>query len=243
MDKDFEWYKKRKICKLSSNLESDRVYKELTYLFLKLKILMLSPFCPFLSEDLWTLIDKNGKSIFNGNWPFPNPALNNSFADENEIQISNILEDLAKILKVTKNNNPKKVFIYICSKRKKELYHRILEIVKDTNSRNFGLIMKSLLSDASITSDQKKFVQQNTELIKKINEDLLSLSPNELLNRQKMHNFDESIPLQDAKSLISKEIGIEEKNLVLYLEDEHGFFDPKNKARFSRPFKPALYVE
>lgn len=243
MDKDFEWYKKRKSCKLGSNLESDRVYKELTYLFLKIRIVLLSPFCPFLSEDLWALIDNKGKSIFNGNWPLPNPLFNNPFADENERQISNILEDLAKILKVTKNNNPKKVFIYLSSKRKNELYHKILEIIKETNSRNFGLIMKSLLSNTSITSDQKKFIQQNTELIKKINEDLLSLSPIELSNRQKIHNFDELIPLQDAKGLVSKEFGIEEKNLVVYLEDGHGLIDPKSKARFSRPFKPAIYVE
>lgn len=243
MDKDFEWFKKRKSCKLGPNLESDRVYKELTYLFLKLRILMLSPFCPFLSEDLWALIDENGKSIFNGNWPLPNPLFNNAFADENEIQISNILKDLAKILKVTKINAPKKVFIYLSSKRKNELYHKILEIVKETTSRNFGLIMKSLLSDTSITSDQKKFIQQNTDLIKKINEDLLSLSPIELFNRQKIHDFDESIPLQDAKGLISKELGIEEENLIIYSEDEHGLIDPKNKAQFSRPFKPAIYME
>jgi leucyl-tRNA synthetase len=103
--------------------------------------------------------------------------------------------------------------------------------------------MKTLLSDTSLTSDQKKFIQQNSELIKKMNQDLLSLSPSELLNRQKMNNFDELLPLQDAKSLLAKEIGIKESNFVIYSEDEPGIIDPKNKARISRPFKPALYVE
>ncbi|HET6590981.1 MAG TPA: leucine--tRNA ligase [Candidatus Nitrosocosmicus sp.] len=243
MDKDFEWYKKRKLSKLGLNLESDRVYKEITYLFLKVRIIMLSPFCPFLTEELWALIDKSGKSVFNGNWPLPNPIFNNYTTEENEKHITNILNDLEKILKVTKNSNPERVYIYLSSKQKTILYHKILEIVKDTNSRNFGLIMKTLLSDTSLTSDQKKFIQQNSELIKKINQDLLSLSPSELLNRQKMNNFDELLPLQDAKSLLAKEIGIKESNFVIYSEDEPGIIDPKNKARISRPFKPALYVE
>lgn len=91
--------------------------------------------------------------------------------------------------------------------------------------------------------DEKKFIQQNTDLVKKINEDLLSLSPNEISNRESSDLYDESIPIMDARSLISKEFGITEQDIEVFFEDDPNIIDPKKKARFSRPYKPALYVE
>lgn len=242
MDKDFEWYKKRKLSKLRSSIEIDKVFMEITYLFLKIRIILLSPFCPFLSEELWSLIDSD-KSIFKNNWPDLNSSFDDILYEENENQIFNLMEDISKILKVTKNTNPKRIYIYVCSKQKVFLYHQILVIVNSASSRSFGVIMKGLLSDSSVTLAQKKFIQQNTDLIKKINEDVLSLSPDELIIRQRLTNFDELVPLQEAKILLSKEYNIDEKNISIFSESDSGIIDPRNKARFARPFKPALYIE
>lgn len=243
MDRDYEWYKKRKFSKLGSNKDSERVFDEITFLFIKIRVLLISPFCPFLSEELWTQIGNKDKTIFAGNWPKPNDAFVNITSLENEAQIINLIQDLNKILKVTKNRNPKKIYIYLSSKIKGTLYKRIIGIAQTTKSRNFGLIMKMLLSDNSMNIDEKKFIQQNTDLVKKINEDLVSLSPNEIINRESSDLYDESIPIMDARSLISKEFGITEQDIQVFFEDDPKIVDPKNKARFSRPYKPAIYVE
>jgi leucyl-tRNA synthetase len=103
--------------------------------------------------------------------------------------------------------------------------------------------MKSLLSDNSISTEHKSLVKRNTDFIKKINEDILSLSPAEQERRVNIGLFDEYSALEDGTGLISSEFGIEENCIKICYEDDPKIYDPKNKARFSRPFKPAIYLE
>jgi leucyl-tRNA synthetase len=43
--------------------------------------------------------------------------------------------------------------------------------------------------------------------------------------------------------MLSSEFGIQETCIKIYYEDDPKIYDPKNKAKFSRPFKPAIYLE
>jgi leucyl-tRNA synthetase len=245
MDKDFEWYNKRRSSKEPSEI-SEKNYVLVVYIYLKYRIKMISPFCPFLGEEVWNLLfgkETNGQSIFNNSWPEFDKKLDNFVTDDNELMISNLLEDLNKILKVTKNRGIQKVYIYLASDNKKRLYKRMIDLVINTNSRNFGVLMKSLLSDPAISEDEKKFTKSNTDLVKKINEDILSLSPAELSRRGKITYFDEKIPLTDAKSLIANELKIQAQNIEVFEENDQQLVDPKNKSRFSRPYKPAIYIQ
>jgi leucyl-tRNA synthetase len=47
----------------------------------------------------------------------------------------------------------------------------------------------------------------------------------------------------DGIRLLTSEFGIEEPCIKVYYEQDPKIYDPKNKARFSRPFKPAIYIE
>jgi len=246
MDKDFEWYNKRRSSKQQLQY-SEENYVFVVYMFLKMRIKMISPFCPFLGEEVWSQLfskDKaNSQSIFSTNWPEFDKSFDNLVTEENELMISNLLEDLNKILKVTKNTNLQKIYIYLCSDKKKSLYKRIINLVINTGSKNFGVIMKSLLSDSTVSEDEKKFIKSNTDLVKKINEDILSLSPDELTRRGEIEYFDEKIPLADAKSLFATELKIQAENIEMFDENDAQIVDPKNKSRFSRPYKPAIYIE
>ncbi|WP_458742798.1 leucine--tRNA ligase [Candidatus Nitrosocosmicus sp. T] len=243
MDKDFEWYHKRKDAK-----SSDRMYKNdtdhfvISYFF-KARIKMLAPFCPFLAEELWELLGPKKGSIFQDSWPILESEFVNPVTDECEQEISNILVDLHKILKVTKNTEIKSIYIYLSSNDKKFLYNKVLNLVANSRTKNFGLIMKSLLSDSSISLENKNLVKNNTDFIKKINEDILSLSPLEQERRTNIGLFDEYTALIDGTGLISLEFGIKDTDIKIYYEDDPDIYDPKNKARFSRPFKPAIYIE
>ncbi|HKR74978.1 MAG TPA: class I tRNA ligase family protein, partial [Candidatus Nitrosocosmicus sp.] len=245
MDKDFEWYNKRRSSKEQSEI-SEENYVSVVYIYLKYRIKMISPFCPFLGEEVWNLLfgkEANSQSIFNDSWPESNKKLDNFVTEDNELMISNLLDDLNKILKVTKNTAIQKVYIYLASDNKKRLYKRMIDLVINTNSRNFGVLMKSLLSDPEISEDEKKFIKSNTDLVKKINEDILSLSPAELSRRGEITYFDEKIPLADAKSLIANELKIQPQNIEVFEENDQQLVDPKNKSRFSRPYKPAIYIQ
>ena len=242
MDKDFEWYKKRK------ESRSDQVSKNNTELFVvsyffRARIKMLAPFCPFLAEELWELLEPQKGSIFQDDWPSIKSEFVNPVTDENEQEISNILDDLHKILKVTKNTNLKNIHIYLSSNDKKILYDKVLSLVTNSKTKKFGLVMKSLLSDSSISTEHKNLVKSNTDFIQKVNEDILSLSPLEQERRINIGLFDEYNSLMDGIGLLASEFGIQETCIKIYYEDDLRIYDPKNKAKFSRPFKPAIYLE
>ena len=114
---------------------------------------------------------------------------------------------------------------------------------------NFGDIMKQLVKDSETASKAKN----DPILIRKMIEDILS-DPIEARNRRLKlaADFDEIFPLNDAKRLLSLESakfassdnhlsGEEEKS-----EEEDDLpenHDLKSKAKFARPFKPAIYIE
>ena len=118
----------------------------------------------YLGEEVWNILfggeeESKNQSIFSTSWPQYDKRFDNPVTEENELMISNLLEDLNKILKVTKNTNIQKLYIYLASAKKKGLYKRMIDLVINTNSRNFGVIMKSLLSDPIISEDEKKFIK------------------------------------------------------------------------------------
>ena len=242
MDKDFEWYKKRKQSR-SDQVSSNNTDLFVISYFFRARIKMLAPFCPFLAEELWELLEPQKGSIFQDSWPSMKSELVNPITDENEQEISNILDDLHKILRVTKNTQLKNIHIYLSSNDKKILYDKVLNLVTNSKTKNFGLVMKSLLSDSLISIEHKNLVKSNTDFIKKINEDILSLSPLEQERRTNIGLFDEYNTLLDGIGLLSSEFGIQETCIKIYYEDDPKIYDPKNKAKFSRPFKPAIYLE
>ena len=242
MDKDFEWYKKRKQSR-SDQVSSNNTGLFVVSYFFRARIKMLAPFCPFLAEELWELLEPQKGSIFQDSWPSMKSELVNPITDENEQEISNILDDLHKILRVTKNTQLKNIHIYLSSNDKKILYDKVLNLVTNSKTKNFGLVMKSLLSDSLISIEHKNLVKSNTDFIKKINEDILSLSPLEQERRINIGLFDEYNTLLDGIGLLSSEFGIQETCIKIYYEDDPKIYDPKNKAKFSRPFKPAIYLE
>ena len=54
---------------------------------------------------------------------------------------------------------------------------------------------------------------------------------------------DRLIPLQDAISLLISEIGNDQLEVGIYSEDSSDKYDPKQKSKFARPYKPAIYIE
>ena len=120
------------------------------------------------------------------------------------------------------------------------------------NKTNFGDIMKQLVKDSETTSKAKN----DPVLIRKMIEDILS-DPIEARNRRLKlaADFDEIFPLNDAKRLLSLESGNPQAQIIICSGEERrgeeendddnspAKHDPKSKAKFARPFKPAIYIE
>jgi leucyl-tRNA synthetase len=99
--------------------------------------------------------------------------------------------------------------------------------------------MKELVNDDEI----KDFVKRSPDLVRKIIEDILSESLEVRERRLRMDSFDEMIPLQDGMSLLRNEIGDDKLEVRIFSEDDGDKYDPKQKSRFSRPYKPAIFIE
>lgn len=254
LDQDLQWYRKR----VKTKGREDSVSSILS-LFLETRIKMLAPFAPFISEEIWEKIGGDSSStssfpllsssiIFAG-WPQVDDHRKDPIAEESEHLIMNLISDIQKIIKVTKIT-PTKIIIYTAARWKKKIYQKILASMLLENKTNFGDIMKQLVKDSDTASKAKN----DPVLIRKMIEDILS-DPIEARNRRLKlaADFDEIFPLNDAKRLLSLESGNPQALIIICSGEERQSeengdnsptkHDPKSKAKFARPFKPAIYIE
>ena len=231
MDNDLEWYEKRKLAKNKSIFNS--YLKE----FIETRIKLLSPFAPYFCEEVWEIMG-NDSYVSLAKWPEINQSKITLKSEDNERLIQSIIFDIQKITKVTKMI-PKKISIYTASSIKCTLYRKILDRIQRQATPNFGQIMKEFVNDNEV----KDLVKRNPDLVKKIIDDILSESVDVRERRVKIDSFDEKIPLEDGKSLLVSEVGNNQLELYIYSEDDNDKYDPKQKSKFARPYKPAIYIE
>jgi leucyl-tRNA synthetase len=232
LDHDLQWYKKRAKAK---NRERSSIRYTLLR-FLNVRIKMLAPFAPFISEELWEKIDNSSASITFTSWPTVEENKKDIVAEESEQLIMNLIFDLHKIVKVT-GINPKKIIFYTGAHWKLKIYYKILSIVFLESNTNFGDIMKQLMKEPETAN-----AKNNSNMVKKMIEDILS-DPIETRNRRiRLESFDERFPIEDARDLLSLESGSKHADILVYSEDDTTKYDPKSKAKFARPFKPAIYL-
>ena len=195
------------------------------------RVAMLSPFAPHIAEEMWEKLG-NTQMVSTSKWPKFSAVDATSIVSENLLKST--INDIKNILKVTKIN-PQKITIYTSDSFKSKVYNSVLEKVM-SGQTNMGMIMKDLLSNTN-TQDVKK----NPDFVQKTIKDILS-EPTEIRNtRLKSKEFDETKFLQEELLDIGrKEFGVE---ISVYKETDTGIYDPKNKAKHSRPFKPAILIE
>lgn len=233
LDQDLQWYRKR----ITAKNRDDSLIAVTLAIFLDNRIRMLAPFAPFISEEVWEIIGGKYDSIIFAGWPIVDEDKRDPVAEESEQLIINLISDLQNILKVTKIS-PTKIIIYTSAGWKQQIYQKILEYILLENKTNFGDIMKELVKDSETAK-----VKNDPKLIRNMIEDILS-DPIEARNRRlKLTFFDEIFPLNDAKKLLSLESGNAQAEIIVHSEDEIQKYDPREKSKYSRPFKPAIYIE
>jgi leucyl-tRNA synthetase len=233
LDQDLQWYRKR----ITAKNRDDSLIALTLATFLDNRIRMLAPFAPFISEEVWEIIGGKNDSIIFAGWPIVDEDKKDPMAEESEQLIINLISDLQNILRVTKIS-PTKIIIYTSAQWKQEIYQKILEYILLENKTNFGDIMKQLVKDPETAK-----AKNNPKLIRNMIEDILS-DPIEARNRRlTLTVFDEIFPLNDAKKLLSIESGNSQAEIIVHSEDDIQKYDPREKSKYSRPFKPAIYIE
>ena len=140
----------------------------------------------------------------------------------------------SNILKVTKIS-PKKITIYTADKWKSKAYSLILRNVLDGET-NIGTIIKSL-----IENKETEEIKKDPDFVKKILNDILSESIELRKGKMDIEQIDESqIISSELTSLVKNDYNVE---LNVFSESDSEKYDPKNKAKTARPFKPAILIE
>jgi len=194
---------------------------------------MLSPFAPHIAEEIWEKLG-NSELASKSAWPSSIGIEIDSKSIQTETLLKSIIDDINNILKVTKIS-PKKITVYTAEQWKSKAYRTILKNVLDGQT-NIGIIIKSL-----IANKETEQIKKDPDFVKKTLNDILS-EPVEL--RKGRMNIDQI----DEKQIISSELSSLVKNdydveLSVFSESDSEKYDPKNKAKAARPFKPAILIE
>ena len=228
LEQDLQWYEKRVSAK--GRQDSPVVLSALAG-YLKTQVRMLAPFAPFTAEELWERLG-NKHTIAQAGWPESSSV--DMGAEESEFLLQSLLADIQSIVKVTKMES-KKIVIYTRAVWKEPAYRMILSNVLQGKT-NFGENMKQLIANPETAK-----VKTDPNLVKKMQDDILSAPVEARERRLKLGQFDEAAAISDGASLIAKEFAGAE--VIVNAEDDPARYDPKGKAKFARPFKPAVYLE
>ena len=220
---DFRWYIRRTE-KIDSN-----VLKQALGTWTRL----LAPFAPYMCEELWS---KMGHEDFVSVAPWPSYDENkvDVKAEETEKLVKNVLDDTSNILKATKMV-PNQIYYYSAASWKWKAYLTSLK-KSESGNINIGNLMKELMTDPElkpVAGKLAKFAQTITQEINRMPEDIKQ-------TQLQVGALDESELLETAKAFFEKEFTVK---LHIYTEDDSSIKDPQQKARFAKPYRPAIYIE
>ena len=226
-DSELQWYLKRTKSKQRTNISG------ILHKILSSRVLMLSPFAPHIAEEIWEKLG-NSELASKSAWPSSIGIEIDSKSIQTETLLKSIIEDINNILKVTKIS-PKKITIYTAEQWKSKAYNSILKNVLDGQT-NIGTIIKSL-----IANKETERIKKDPDFVKKTLNDILS-EPVELRKgRMNIGQIDEKqIISSELSSLVKNDYNVE---LSVFSESDSEKYDPKNKAKAARPFKPAILIE
>jgi leucyl-tRNA synthetase len=220
LQRSIKWYMKR----------CDEVNKDLMKQIIETQLIMLTPFTPFMCEEVWEKIgnNKDGNSFISATkWPNYDEKKINIELNQKEYFISGVIEDIRAVLKLVKKdtaeNKPSQIKLFVSHDWKYILFKELDKLLEET--RNPGEIMKKLMA---------------MDELRKYGKDISRTVP-KLVSSGKMPSFVSSVEeeyefLAKNGDFLNKEFGCEIE-IVKAADSKEG------KAGQASPGKPAILVE
>jgi len=228
LDQDVQWYLKR-----STSNEGIKGSASILKQIMETRVLLLAPFAPHLCEELW---EKMGKPslVFTSNWPRYEEAKVDTKIIEVEELIKMLREDVLKIVQATKTSLNHIIF-YTAAAWKWRIYIQTLDLMT-TGQVQVSDVIKKAKEDPEFKKNAKAvslFVQKTVGQVSKIPMDLMR-------KRLDIDILDENKILLEVKDFYEREFNTK---ITIYAEEDPKCYDPKSRARFAEPYRPAIYIE
>jgi len=183
--------------------------------------LLMAPFTPHLSEEIWEKIGMKG-FISVADWPTFDDAKIDKEAEAAEELVETTRKDIISVMELAKIEEPKRVQLFVADEWKYQLYDLIKKELEKT--RNPGDIIK-----AATAGDLKAYGKDVAKIVPSIVNDPSKL-PETVLTQ---HNELEA--LNEAKDTLAQEFG---EITITKAEDSK-----EAKAKQALPGKPAIILE
>jgi len=220
---DFRWYIRRKGNTNAKTLKST----------VEIWVKLLAPFAPHMSEEVWSVLNEEG-FVSVAPWPRADKKLTDPTIEESENFVKTVIEDTQSVVRATKTT-PSKIFYYACAPWKWKLHSMILKKACE-EKLEIGKIMKELMKEPQIRQQAKEAVS----MISKIAEEVMKMPEVKRKMRLEIGIIDEYRILEDAKKFLSEEFRAE---VCIANEDDSKRYDPKQRAKFAKPYRPAIFIE
>jgi len=218
---DLRWYERRTEKPDSATVSS----------FMSSWIRLLAPFASHVSEEAWHRIGEEGFAV-SAPWPDFEDAEAMARSDELEALVKQTLEDTQEILATTKLS-AKKVHYYTAAKWKWRVYNEALSRASSHPETLDGLIRDMLAAKTASAKDLPKYASKIVQQMKTM--------PIELRKRRlQVGDVDERSVLSGATGFFSRELKMD---VEVHGEEDPSLYDPKGRAKFAEPYRPAIFVE
>jgi leucyl-tRNA synthetase len=228
---DMDWYHKRVVRYLDDPVRVEAI-KYVEWYVMETQVKMLAPFTPHLCEEIWDMMRGKGFVAF-ANWPTVDTNLVDKESEEIEEIIQTSLEDVHKIMRVTRIT-PEKIHFFTADGWKWKIYIKALALAK-IGKLNIGTLIRESFKDEEMKARSK----QVPAFARQIVDDVIRLPERNLILRLKMGQLKEVGILQDAVNFIKGETGAD---VYIGAESDPWIEDPTKRAGRSKPYRPAIYV-
>jgi len=193
---------------------------------------MMAPLAPHTAEEIWNRIGNKGFVVQN-KWPEEKEMEKDPRAESAEGLIRHVLEDTSEILKAT-SITPKRIAYYTAADWKWQVYLKALKAA-DEKMRQ-GDFIKEVMGDPLLRSLGKSAADYAGKALQQANQ-----MPDEMRKSRIQNGVTaEKTIFADAADFYAQEFKCA---INVWKEGDQGITDPKERARMSEPYRPAIYLE
>jgi leucyl-tRNA synthetase len=212
----------------------DTPRKETVERVLSMWVRMLSPFVPFVAEELWSHLGKSRPSLVSeASWPKDNELKINEKAETVEWLLSNIVEDARNLLRILPVSK-KRLYVYTPSQEKADRF--TFTVSEKTKGKEFAAILKEL-SGRYPKESTKILADEMGRIFKLVN----AFGKETVEKVMRAGLPDEHKLYSGEKDYLKRELGLNE--VSVFSQDSRDLYDPKKRASGAMPAKPGLYLE